>query len=297
MTKGRSIRLFLVDGTPGGIITAEIMNWTGHVMTAPRSRLADLIQREEAGRTGVYVLLGDNPAGGHRPMLYIGESDTLDARLRKHTREKDFWDRVCVVTSKDQNLTKAHAKYLESRLIAMTRACGRVILENVATPEYARLPDADIADMEFFIEQIRLVLPVLGMDFLRDPTAPATATGPRFELTSPKHDLRAEAQEVDGDFVVLAGSQAQAAWIGVATNYTALHQSLIADGVLVADGPGTALRFSRDYAFSKPSAAAAVILGRSSNGRLAWRVKGSKTTYAQWQDGQITAPARQEAEE
>ncbi len=27
MTQGRSIRLFLVDGAPNGLLSAEIMNW------------------------------------------------------------------------------------------------------------------------------------------------------------------------------------------------------------------------------------------------------------------------------
>lgn len=36
MNPGRSIRLFLVDGSPSGLLTAEIMNWTGHVLTGPR---------------------------------------------------------------------------------------------------------------------------------------------------------------------------------------------------------------------------------------------------------------------
>lgn len=39
MNPGRSIRLFLVDGTPNGLLTAEIMNWTGHVLTSPCSKL------------------------------------------------------------------------------------------------------------------------------------------------------------------------------------------------------------------------------------------------------------------
>ena len=48
MSQGRSIRLFLVDGTPNGLLTAEIMNWTGHVLTGPRSKLAELVQRRDA---------------------------------------------------------------------------------------------------------------------------------------------------------------------------------------------------------------------------------------------------------
>ncbi len=114
LLKGRSIRLFLVDGTPSGIITAEIMNWTGHVMTAPRTRLPDLIKRSEIARTGVYFLTGVNPEEPTQTFVYVGESDNVAKRLVSHNKDetKEFWDKVCVVTSKDQNLTKAHARYL-----------------------------------------------------------------------------------------------------------------------------------------------------------------------------------------
>ena len=170
LLKGRSIRLFLVDGTPSGIITAEIMNWTGHVMTAPRTRLPDFIKRSEIARTGVYFLTGVNPEEPTQTFVYVGESDNVAKRLVSHNKDetKEFWDKVCVVTSKDQNLTKAHARYLESRLISIVSAAGRASLVNSTSPEYGFLPEADLADMEFFIEQIRITLPVLGMDFLRE---------------------------------------------------------------------------------------------------------------------------------
>ncbi len=51
MVSGKQIRVYLVDGTPGGLLTAEIMNWTGHVVAAPRSDIADLLAREEVRRT------------------------------------------------------------------------------------------------------------------------------------------------------------------------------------------------------------------------------------------------------
>ena len=50
MTKGRTLKVFLVDGAPNGLLTAEIMNWTGHVITGPRTRLAELVQRPEIKR-------------------------------------------------------------------------------------------------------------------------------------------------------------------------------------------------------------------------------------------------------
>lgn len=309
MTKGRSIRLFLADGIPGGIITAEIMNWTGHVMVAPRSRLADLIQRPEAGRTGVYVLTGTDPDGGFKPMIYVGETDNVGKRLAQHNKDeaKDFWEHTCVVTSKDHNLTKAHVRYLESRLIAIATEAGRAKLINGTAPDYGLLPEADLADMEFFIEQLRIVLPVLGMDFLREqvkttPVAvPTTRTGtdlkaefPGFELISKKHDLRAEAREIDGDFVVLAHSQARVGAGG--HGYKDLQQQLIDDGILVPEATGH-YRFLRDQAFGSPSAAAAVVLGQSANGRKHWCVKGTKKTYADWQEEEVAAVPQGVSEE
>jgi hypothetical protein len=170
MTKGRSIRLYLVDGTPNGLITAEIVNWTGHVILAPRSRLADLLQRKEPLRTGVYFLFGPDPSDPAQTLLYVGESENVGKRLTQHNKdnEKSFWERVCIVTSKDQNITKGHGKYLESRLIDIAKKAGRAKLTNGTSPEYGWLPEADLADMEFFLEQIRVILPVLGLDFLRD---------------------------------------------------------------------------------------------------------------------------------
>lgn len=71
MSLGKSVRLFLADGTPGGLLTAEIMNWTGHLIAAPRSELASLLKRPEASRTGLYILLGDDPDGRYDALAYI----------------------------------------------------------------------------------------------------------------------------------------------------------------------------------------------------------------------------------
>lgn len=122
---GKQIKLFLVDGTPGGLTTAEITNWTGHVLSARRSELADLLRRDECQHTGVYLLLGDDESAVGETRCYIGEADVVADRLRHHQRDKDFWDRVIVIRSKDTNLTKSHGRYLESRLIALaTQATG-----------------------------------------------------------------------------------------------------------------------------------------------------------------------------
>jgi hypothetical protein len=302
MIQGRSIRLFLVDGTPNGLLTAEIMNWTGHVLTGPRSKLSELVQRPEVGRTGIYFLVGPDPENGLRPLVYIGESDDVGKRLKQHNKPeeqggKDFWEKVCLVTSKDQNLTKAHVKHLESVLIAKANQVGRCTLQNGTAADYGSLPEADLADMAFFTEQIRTVLPVLGFDFLRDTSKPiksmpaqgqsAPEESPIFVLTISKHNIQARAQEIDGEFFVLEGSGAREKWASTPHNYEALYDQLTADGILSTGADGK-VSFSQDHVFSSPSAAAAVVAGRPANGRTDWTTEQGGITYGAWQDLQVS---------
>jgi predicted GIY-YIG superfamily endonuclease len=309
---GRSVRLFLVDGKSTGLITAEIMNWTGHVLTGPRTELPKFLSRPEVARTGVYLLHGRDPHDPDSTVLYIGESDQVGTRLKQHNQEdkKTYWERTCVITSKDQNITKAHARYLEARLIGIAAKAKRATLDNGTAPPIVPLPEADCSDMEFFIEQIRLILPVLGLEFFREspqasqPAATSqtsasqqASTGTVFALDHKKTGLHAEAREIDGDFVLLKGSHTVAQWKQASTKdhgYAKLHRKLVADGVL-QPVPGSAwLILTEDVAFSSPSAAGAVVVGRSSNGRIEWKVKGTQKTYAAWQE-ELIAQATQTA--
>ena len=201
-------------------------------------------------------------------------------------------------------------KYLESRLIKIAQEAGRCEQLNKTDPGYTNLPEADRADMEFFLEQIQTLLPVLGMDFLRSapkPTAGAEAAlftpaspdefpsiSPIFNGDLKKHDITARGQEIDGEFVVMKGSMARLQWEGGPSGYNRLFQELIQAGVLAPTLDGKHNVFTRDYAFSSPSAAAAVVSGRNANGRVHWTVEGSGKTYAEWQEEQIkkaSAPA------
>jgi len=109
---------------------------------------------------------------------------------------------------------------------------------------------------------------------------------PRFTLEVPRYRLSAQGQEIDGEFFVLKGSKARADWVGTERGYQGLFKQLVDEGVLVADG-GEHLTFSDDYAFSSPSAAAAVVCGRAANGRTSWVVEETGQTYAAWQEQQL----------
>lgn len=292
---GKQVKLFLVEGTPGGLTTAEITNWTGHVLAGPRSDLAQVLGREEARRTGVYLLLGEGDGVGEG-RCYIGEADDVAARLRSHERSKDFWDRVVVITSKDTNLTKAHVRYLEASLIQLATAAKRVELENGTAPPQPNLPEADASDMDYFVGQLQIVLPVLGINAFRTRRAkPPVAVAepdesPIFHLRVPRSGVDARATQVDGEFTVLAGSTVVAAWDRVGNTekvqriyarHREVFRSLVESGAIeVRSGQGVV---TRDIPFSSGSAAGAVITGRNCNGRTEWRTDDG-TTFGAWED-------------
>lgn len=300
---GKQIRLFLADGTPGGLLTAEIMNWSGHVTAAARSDLAELLSRPEARRTGVYILLGDDPET-NEPCVYIGEADDISSRLRSHARAsdrggKDFWDVAILLTSKDSNLTKAHARYLESRFIELASTAHRARVDNGTAPTPIQLPEADVSDMEYFISQALIVLPVVGTSVFRQSKLPVRSRpsetdpipdreSPLFRLTVARHGIAASGKELDGEFVVLAGSICRGAWSGTHRHpgYSTLLAALVGDGSIV-ERPVGEWRFSRDVAFSSPSAAGAVVTGRACNGRTSW-ISDAGESFGAWQERGLT---------
>lgn len=298
---GKQIKLFLVEGTPGGMISAEIANWTGHVLVGVRSDLGALLQRDEAGRTGVYLLLGEDSVTTD-PKCYIGEADLIADRLRSHARQKDFWDRVVVVTSKDSNLTKAHCRYLESRLITLAAGAGRVQLENGTAPPPPPLPEADISDMDYFIDQLQIVLPVVGVNAIRSrakgvrgleahAAVERVEESPVFYLTVARRGISARAQQIDGEFTVLAGStvantvRRSAAFAErTASNYERyrrLHEGFVKDGSIELEGDIGHVR--KDIVFTSPSRAGAVVTGRSCNGRKQWIMENG-VTFGAWEE-------------
>ncbi|MGQ0566214.1 MAG: GIY-YIG nuclease family protein [Gemmobacter sp.] len=293
-TVGRSLELFFIDGDPTGMLTAEIFNWTGHVLYAPRTRIREAIIRPEAAYTGVYILLGEVES---KPRIYIGEAEDIAHRIRSHDVQKDWWDRAVLIVSSANTLNKAHVKYLESRLVEEAMDVGNAELDNRNTPTRSGLSEAATANMEAFLENVLLVLPALRVDVFLKRTrrsqqvvAAAVPGDPVFELVSKKHHLTATARLSDGEFVVLQGSDARASWEGTETaNYRLLHAQLVESGVIRVDGDKAT--FAENYAFSSPSAAAATVLGRTSNGTIEWQVRGQLVSYKAWEAAQLKESA------
>ncbi|TRD16415.1 GIY-YIG nuclease family protein [Palleronia caenipelagi] len=287
---GRTIQLFLVDGTATGLRRLTLHGWTGVVFTGSETAFGDLVARDEVDRTGIYVLSGPDPERPERQRVYIGSGNSVAERVQQSAEKRSFWETATTVTTSDDDLSKGHAEYLEARLIEMADRSGRVTLDNSVRPDAIRrrLPEADIANMEQFLANLRIVLPVVGHDMLKPP--PKTAiekTKGETEETSfeirHRSGVKAKAVEQDGDFIVLEGSESLCDTGYASNTYAQLKDSLLREGVLVPSVPGR-LKFERPHAFRSPSAAAAVILDRNSNGRTEWKVAGSDQTYQIWQE-------------
>ncbi|MGJ3263418.1 MAG: GIY-YIG nuclease family protein [Salinarimonas sp.] len=307
--RGRTLKLFLVDGSPSGLITAELGNWSGKAVVAPRTLLPDLLRRDEALRTGVYLLVGDDPELEGIQRVYVGETDAMRDRLRVHDRDErmEFFSRVCFLVSKDQNLTKAHGRYLESRLIKAIREAGRAALHNTNEPDFRGLPEPEVADMEGFLDEVQILLPALGFDLLQPQEANArtpqgvvthgTAASEEIVFNLEIKDIAARAVQRGGEFVVLAGSTAAIKETPSAADHIkSKRQALRQAGVLVEVDGGKLLRFTRDHAFKTPSGAGMTVAGRSVRGPTEW-VSSNGRTYAAWRDAQIAAAEGDMADE
>lgn len=93
---GRSLELYYIDGRPDGMLTAEMFNWTGHVLMAPRTQLSAALARPESSYAGVYLLLGERDG---EALVYVGEGEDISARIRSHDVNKDWWTSVILVTT------------------------------------------------------------------------------------------------------------------------------------------------------------------------------------------------------
>lgn len=295
--QGQNIQLFLAEGSSTGLRIAEIKFRSERVTAAVRSDLVKQRELQEVQRTGLYLLTGASPVPEAEGGIYIGESDDVASRLRTHSDKAasdpaylPWWEHTITITSNDANLTKAHALYLESRMIRRAKDANRAHVANNQAPDRSHtLSRADRSDMEVFLANVFVILPLLGVDAFRPrpQVAPAT-TGPLNPDESPVFTIShgggviARGQEIDGQFVVAQGSRARI-WHGTATTYQGLQEQLTASGVLTPEDE-TYLLFRQDTEFKSPSAAAAVVSGRNSNGRTEWTRTDRAGTYASWQD-------------
>ena len=287
MKIGKKLTVFLLDGIDFGPRTIEIGNWSGKAIYCPRANLHKLLkERSEFDRPGVYILKSDPKENIYGERVYIGEGENLKNRLKLHLNnaKRDF--KECLIfISKDELLTKAHIRYLESRLVALANEAKNAEIENRNTPTQSVLSEAETSDMEYYLNQIKIILPTSGFSFLISNTSKSPEAFQNdkeeeeiiFQIKSNKEDkLFARLIEKNEGFVVLKGSEAKLnIKKSMSEGWIKLRNKLLNNGSLIMDKDK--LLFTEDVVFSSPSAASSVILGRQSPGPLFWIDENGKT--------------------
>jgi hypothetical protein len=263
-----TLKIFLAFGDPKRLRTAELSNWTGKAVAGPRSEFEKVLEREESQNSGVYFLTGIDP-DTNKSAIYIGEAECIRDRIKSHLL-KDFWNNITFFITKDENLTKAHIKYIEGRLIEIAKTAGRSVVMN-SQGSGARLPESDREDMEVFLGKMQQVLPVLGVEAFVPTSSKAKAEDQRELLTCKIKNVTSRGYLTPNGILVLAGSEAVLKERTSAQKWPSVmvqRNKLIEEGGLIQNGDKYV--FTKDTEFSSPSSAAAVIHGGSANGLTAW---------------------------
>lgn len=274
----------MIDGTEYGPRLSEIGNWVGKAIYSPRSALNKILTRSEFDNPGIYCLKGDPTDEAFAEKIYIGEAENIKSRIKQHLSDpnKDFKELIFFI-SKDELLTKTQIKYLESRLIQLAIEAKTAEIENGNSPNLPTLHEADISDMEYFLEQIKLMLPVMGFRFLISSTVkPKSSDSKAFDQTIldffeiRTKSFKAKMYESDQGYIVAKGSEAKKSLSKSTTEtYRNLRRKLLETDILV--DKGDKLEFAEDAIFSSPSAASNMVLGRNSNGFTEWVNEKGKT--------------------
>ena len=274
MKFGKTIKIFLIDGDPNGRMSCELSNWSGKAYKIPRIKIKDCTDRSDLTGTGVYLLFGRTEEG--KEQVYIGEAESILKRLNQQLTSKDFWNETIVFISKDENLNKAHIKYLENRLHEIAKSANRYKVDNSINPTQSSISESDRAEMEEFIEYIKMLVNTLGHKVFEDKREIQPKQKQAIFQIKSARGADGMGEPTSDGFVVLKGSKAAASVVNsMATSYKSLRKKLLDEATLV--DKGEYLEFTEDYIFSSPSAAAVVVMGRNANGLIEWKNKEGKT--------------------
>lgn len=272
MAYGKAIELFLVNGTADSLITAELSNWNGKAIKIPRTEVLGC-DRDDIKGVGVYFLMCQEDDGADS--VYIGEAENVQDRLVQHLRdyqsgkEKYYWNTAAVFVGRDLN--KALIRYLENRLVEIAKDCGRYAMLTKNTYKNTVLKEAQIASMEEFIDNVRILINTLGYKVL----VPVPQAGDDTEYLYCKGSgASAKGFVSAGGFTVLKGSTVSDHVVPSletrGKTYFNLRNALVKEGIIAERV------FTRDYEFNAPSAASAVVLGHTSNGNVDWKTADGK---------------------
>lgn len=273
MAFNKTIQMYIFKGNPNGMIMCELSNWNGRVYKVSRNDILDFSKRDDSDNTGVYFLFGKNEDG--KDTIYIGEAEKILTRLRQHLKDINYWTDCITVISKDNVLNKAHIKFLENKFYNLAKDADRVIVNNSTIPTCSSISEYDEAMLDEFIHNTKLLVNALGyktFDPINQSTIKVNNNDVIFTINAARGATAKGTTVVDG-FTVFKGSViASSTTPSIPKNLVNFRQKLIDENIIDEN-----FVFLKDYKFTSPSLAAAVVMGRSANGRTEWKTDERKT--------------------
>lgn len=158
MRNSKTIKMLLSDGTLSGLLYVENSDWNnGAWVSAPRDSFVELMKTDEIERWGVYLLLSNNK-------VYVGQSIHIKNRLQNHNTNKDWWDRVIVLTTKDNSFGRSEIDYLESKFIALADSVGSLDTDNKNSGITPKIDIFKRNELDKFINESLLVFETIGIN-------------------------------------------------------------------------------------------------------------------------------------
>lgn len=271
-TFGKTIRLFLVDGTTNGLTTAELSNWTGIGVKVPRIKIREYSNRPEFQKPGVYILIGKGE--NNEDAAYIGEAEVIANRLFQQIADKDFWNEAIFFSSKDKYLNKASIKYLENRLHELALKAGRYSI-NQNTPTRSELSEAEQAELEEFLSHAKVLTATLGHKLFEALEETVEDNQVQNQIFYCKNGAGANSKgspSTEGFIVYKDSLFIIPEQPSLADGIRLERQKMLNDGTLKIEG--AFYQLTKDYVFTSPSRAASATLARSASGPLEWKTEG-----------------------
>lgn len=277
--RGITITNYLANGNPEGVIFAYMSNWTGQAIKIPRNLFAESKDISELSKPGIYFLFGQDEKNPDDKLVYIGEANKLTERISQHLKDSDksFAETIICFSSKDENLTVSHTKYLEQKTISQISKSGEYRLTNKKEGSLINLPRMVQDEMDTFFDNMKIILPTLGYSVLHIETKSSLIKGKKDSFLKLEiSDFKASAKLTSNGLEVQKGSEMNPKETpSLSGSYSSQRKTLIEKGIVVEKGKK--LEFKEDFEFPSPSTAAAIILGYSINGRTAWKDISGKT--------------------
>lgn len=190
-------------------------------------------------------------------------------------KDSFYWNDCITVVSKDNLLNKAHAKFLENKFYALAKAAGRSVIINSTIPTCSSISEYDEAMLLEFISNAKLLVNTLGykiFDSVEDSSV-KEKEDPIFFYIQAARGANAKGIIVADGFAVLKDSVIAASTVpSMSDSLVRLRSELLQKGII-----DTSFHFTKDYIFTSPSLAAAVVTGRNANGRTEWKTSEHKS--------------------